>query len=139
MTKKPKEIITMIVVDADGEIITAANGHVSSDNRELVKLVKRSVFLPWTVQLVSPFGRRIRPSLDPEDLIGITAALFSARPGRTRLLSAPPEVMDWFKEEHTRRRGSGVVNPKDFKHRDLEDIARELAASVVKKEKPEGK
>lgn len=102
--------INMIVVDADGEIITAANGHVSSDNPELVKIVKRSVFLPWSVQLVSPFGRRVRPSLDPENLIGITAALFSARPGRTKLLEAPPEVMEWFRDELSKRGGGCIPN-----------------------------
>lgn len=129
MTKK----INLIVVDADGEIITAANGHVSSDNPELVKLVKRSVFLPWSVQLVRPFGRWVRPSLDPENLIGITAALFSAKPGRTQLLEAPSEVMEWFQEEHSRRDycvpfvGSST---KSFRLRDANDIARELLESL---------
>jgi hypothetical protein len=138
MKKKP---INLIVVDADGEIITAANGLVSSDNPELVKTVKRSVFLPWSVQLVSPFGQKIRPSLDPNNLIGITAALYSAKPGRTRLLQAPPEVMEWFKEEHAKRGDSCLTDTRSFggsNQRTIEDIARELAESVKDKKNQEG-
>lgn len=100
MTTKTKKIIQLIVVDADGEIITAANGLVSSDNRELVRLVKREAELGTEVQMVAPFGERVRANLeDPQDALGITAALFSARPGRTRLLEAPGEVWAWFNDE----------------------------------------
>lgn len=93
------KIIKLIVVDADGEIITAANGLVSSDNRELVRLVKKEAKISTPVQLVAPFGRTVYANLDPEDLVGITAALFSARPGRTRLLEAPAEVWEWLEED----------------------------------------
>lgn len=95
MTKK----INLIVVDADGDIVTCANGHLSSDNRELVRIIKREVLFRSRVQMVAPYGQKICASLDLEDPIGNTAALFSARPGRTRLLEAPPEVWNWFREE----------------------------------------
>lgn len=102
MTNKTKKITQLIVVDADGEIITAANGLVSSDNRELVRLVKTEAELGTEVQMVAPFGERVRANLeDPQDVLGITAALFSARPGRTRLLEAPGEVWDWFNDEES--------------------------------------
>ena len=52
MTKKTD----LIVVDADGELIVAANGHVSSDNRELVKLVKQAAKNGRAVQIVAPAG-----------------------------------------------------------------------------------
>lgn len=97
MTKK--YVTQLIVVDADGEIITAANGQVSSNNRNLIKTIKREVLLGAKVQLVFPFGRQVQASLDPTDLVGLTAALFSARPGRTKLLEAPAEVWEWMRED----------------------------------------
>lgn len=120
MTKKTKKAVQMIVVDADGEIITAANGHVSSDNPELVKKVKNA----WlSVRLIYPFGTRVTPSLrDPENLIGITAALFSARPGRTRLLEAPAEVWEWMKNDHALRGGCISASPKEVQESDEVEI-----------------
>lgn len=116
MTKKNKEIITMIVVDADGEIITAANGHVSSENPELVKKVKNA----WlSIRLIYPFGTRVTPSLrDPENLLGITAALFSARLGRTRLLEAPAEVWEWMRNDHELRGGCISESTKEVQESD---------------------
>lgn len=97
MTKK---IVQMIVVDADGEIITAANGLVSSDNPELVKAVKHRARIGTYVRFVEPYGREVQANLDdPENLIGIAAALFTARPGRTRLLEAPAEVKEWILQD----------------------------------------
>lgn len=92
MIYNTKRLPKLIVVDADGDIITAANGQISSDNRELIQIIKREVSLGTRTQLIPPFGSLIRASLDPDDLIGLTAALFSARPGRTKLLEAPAEV-----------------------------------------------
>lgn len=97
MTKK--YVTQLIVVDADGDIVTAANGSPSSANRELVRTIQREVNLGTLIQLTPPFGRSVQASLDPEDVVGITAALFSARPGRTRLLEAPPEVWEWLEED----------------------------------------
>lgn len=90
----------MIVVDADGEIITAANGLVSSDNPELVKAVKHRARIGTWVRFVEPYGREVQANLDdPKDVIAITAALFAARPGRTRLLEAPNEVKEWISQD----------------------------------------
>lgn len=103
--KGMKKIVEMIVVDADGEIITAAHGLVSSDNPELVRLVKRAAKFGFPVQLVAPFGRTVKPSLEPTDPVGITAALFAARPGRTKLLEAPAAVWGWLEEEEENSEG----------------------------------
>lgn len=95
-----KNIVKMIVVDADGEIITAANGLVSSDNPQLVKEVKRRAMLGTYVRFVEPYGREVQASLaDPSDSVKVAAALFAARPGRTKLLAAPDEVMAWISED----------------------------------------
>lgn len=95
-----KRIVQMIIVDADGEIITAANGLVSSDNPELVKAVKHRARIGTYVRLVEPYGREVQANLaDPEDVIAITAALFAARPGRTKLLEAPAEVKEWISQD----------------------------------------
>jgi hypothetical protein len=79
--------------------VTASNGLVSSDNRELVRIIKREALLGTPARLIPPFGKEVNASLDPENLIGITAALFTARPGRTKLLEAPAEVWDWLEED----------------------------------------
>jgi hypothetical protein len=89
----------MIIVDADGELITYTNGDISSDNPELVRIVKEQAAIGMEIQFIQPFGDYFRASLDPEDLIGITAALFSAKPGRTRLLEAPDEVWEKMQAE----------------------------------------
>lgn len=91
--------VKMTVVDADGEIITAANELVSSDNPELVKRVKFAALIHSDVQFVAPYGRAVEADLDRENPIGIAAALFAALPGRTRLLEAPAEVWDWIQED----------------------------------------
>lgn len=97
MTKK--YVTKLIVVDADGELITSANGLISSDNRDLVRTIKREVLLGTRTQLIPPFGRQVETSLDPNNLVGLTAALFSAKPGRTNLLEAPSEVWEWLQED----------------------------------------
>lgn len=120
MTKKTD----LIVVDSNGELIVAANGKISSDNRQLVKLVKQAVKERRPVQLVSPNGSQVRASLNPEDLIGITAALFSANPGRTTILEAPPKVTEWVAEESNRTGGGCLKSPsvsEDFQVPDLND------------------
>jgi hypothetical protein len=114
MTKKTN----LIVVDADGELIIAANGQISSDNRELVKRVKNAWF---PIQLIQPFGTVVRPSRDPENLVGLTAALFSAKPGRTRLLEAPDEVWEWMKEEYTKKGGGCLPNASSIEPESFTD------------------
>lgn len=115
----------MIVVDADGVIITAANGHVSSDNPELVKLVKKNALIGTYVRLVEPHGKEIQASLDPQNLIGITAALFSARPGRTKLLEAPIEVLEWLREDTD----SGSEQDFSSEPKSLEEAEAEFRAA----------
>lgn len=97
MTKK--YVTQLIVVDSDGDIVTSANGAISSDNLELIRMIRREVYKGTLIRLVPPFGRTVEPSLNRDNLLGLTAALFSARPGRTRLLEAPPEVWEWMAED----------------------------------------
>lgn len=99
MTPKNVKSIQMIIVDSDGEIITAANGRVSSNNPALVKIVKELAAIGMEVQLIQPFGDYFRANLDTKNPIGIVAALFSVNPGRTRLLEAPDEVWEQLKGE----------------------------------------
>jgi hypothetical protein len=135
MTNKPKEIITMIVVDADGEIITAANGHVSSDNPELVKKVKEAGYFGFpSIRFFEPSGTDVSPSLDPNDLIGITAALFSAKPGRTILLEAPAEVQEWLEEERAKLGGSCVSRTPNPKNLTFEELQAEASKTLEPKE-----
>ena len=131
-----KKITKLIVVDADGEIITCANGLVSSDNRELVRIVKREALIGTPVQLVSPFGSYVTATLDPTDLVGLTAALFSARPGRTRLLEAPAEVWDFIEEELDENEEPDSYAP--VSDEDLETVLNQLENSRPVVEENEG-
>jgi hypothetical protein len=119
MIYKTKRMPKLIVVDADGDIVTAANGQVSSDNRSLVRIIKKEALFRTKVQLVAPFGQKVRATLNPDDLMGITAALFSARPGRTRLLEAPAEVWEWFKAEKISASCSGHTSSINSPDKDL--------------------
>lgn len=140
MAEKKKNV-QMIVVDADGVIVTAANGHVGSDDREIVKTIKRHASLGTKVQLIAPFGSHVRASLDSDDLIGITAALFSARPGRTNLLEAPPEVLDWWSTELETWGGGCIpdVNPVTYEMPTLAEMERELANELFGNEELKNK
>jgi hypothetical protein len=138
MIYKTKRMPKVIVVDSDGDIITSANGQLSSDNRELVSIIKREVLLRSKVQLVAPFGQKIRANLDPEDLLGNTAALFSARPGRTRLLEAPPEVWAWLKQETITKSCTGNTSSgKDFQFKDMTDSDLDILSSAFNRDKTE--
>lgn len=143
MTKKNTNSVKVIVVDADGEIITAANGRISSDNPALTKIVKELAEIGMEVQLVQPFGNYVRASLDPNNLIGITAALFSAKPGRTRLLEAPDEVWDWWNSESSAGTCHHTVDPagENFSSMSWDDMelaaARELFGNLDE-ENPQG-
>jgi hypothetical protein len=112
MTNEINESMQLIVVDADGVIITYANGVITSDNPEFVKKVIEAGYYGFPpIRFFEPSGRYVNPNLDPHDLIGITAALFSARPGRTILLEAPAEVKEWFAEERANRSGCIPESP----------------------------
>jgi len=85
----------LIVVDSDGELLSSANGHVSGEPGT-VKIVKENVLLGEPVLLIEPYSEKVASDLDISNPISIVAALFSVRPGRSRLLKAPPEVWEWF-------------------------------------------
>lgn len=128
MTKKSN----LIAVDSDGELIVYENGQVISNNPELVRIVKEQAKIGMEVQLIQPFGDYFLASLDPENSIGITAALFSARPGRTRLLEAPNEVWDKFQSESYRGGCGHTLDPdgEDFWSMSWEEMELETAREL---------
>lgn len=87
-----------IVVDSDGELLVWTDGSLSGSH-ELKKKVKRASDLEKPVNLI--YGvEDVVASLDNiEDYLAVTAAMFAASPGRTRLLEAPKSVMEWFDEK----------------------------------------
>lgn len=91
--------VDSIVVDSDGEILVSVNGELGGPQK-LVNIAKRNVSLMREVQLVEPFGSRVTASLDPLNPLGITAALMSVKPGRSRILDAPSEVKSWIANEY---------------------------------------
>lgn len=130
MTKINREI-KMIVVDADGVIVTAANGLVSSDDRELVRAIKRESLLMTPVQFVAPYGEWVQANLDdPNDSVSIAAALFSVRPGRTRLLEAPAEVWEWLDNDDNKSQREPESFPDVTTREELRQL-RESAESFA--------
>lgn len=89
------KLTQIIVVDSDGEILTAADGQVGGSSGR-VFMVKRNNLLGTPIRLTEPYGEPVRSELNIRNPIGIVAALFSAKPGRSKLLEAPPEVWDWI-------------------------------------------
>lgn len=88
----------IIVVDSDGEILVSTNGELGGPIK-LVNIAKKNAAIMREVRLVEPFGRMIRADLDPENPLGIVAALMSVNPGRSRILECPSEVSTWLAED----------------------------------------
>jgi hypothetical protein len=103
--------VQMIVVDSDGEILTAANGQLSGEYAR-IQSIKRNLLLADPVEMFAPYGDAVVPELDVQNPIAIVAALFSAAPGRTSLLDAPGEVWDWF-HDHMREDDEEDVTDED--------------------------
>lgn len=96
-----------VVVDSDGEILVATNGHVSGPY-EYVKEVKANALIGLPVRLVEPYGELVVCDLSPDNLMGIVAALMSVKPGRSKIVDAPGEVFEWVDrniEEYGENRG----------------------------------
>lgn len=86
----------LIVVDADGELLSCSNGHISGST-ELRRKAEIASLIGARVTLQAPFGEEVMADLtDPTNSLGIVAALFAAKPGRSRILTAPPEVWEWL-------------------------------------------
>lgn len=87
---------TVFVVDADGVLVVYANGVVSSDDKELVKTIRSMSERKLHVK-VKPYGRQnsVEANLNGNHM-NILAALMSAKPGRTRVLEAPDDIMNFI-------------------------------------------
>lgn len=90
-------------VDVDGELVTCVDGQLSGP-KDIVDLIKYNVLARTEVRLVQPYGRLFVASLNPEDRLGIVAALTSPSPGRSRVLTAPEEVWNYYALEEREER-----------------------------------
>lgn len=93
-----------IVVDADGEVLVWTDGSLSGPH-ELKKRVKRASDLEKSVNLIYGVEDVTASLTDKKDYLAVTAALFAAAPGRTRLLEAPESVTTWFDEKSENKEG----------------------------------
>lgn len=87
-----------IVVDVDGVLMVATNGQLGG-NQKYANIAKRNSNIMKEVRLVEPYGDLVTADLDPENPLGITAAMMSIKPGRSRVLDAPRSVLDWLIEQ----------------------------------------
>lgn len=90
--------VHVIVVDSDGEILVSTNGELGGP-LSLVKKAKQNAAIMKEVRLIEPFGRMVTADLNPENPLGIVAALMSVNPGRSRILECPSEVSSWLAED----------------------------------------
>lgn len=88
----------VIAVDSDGELLTVANTNVKGP-KELVDRVKKAVTLEQKVQFTKPYGENVTASLNIEKPLEVLAALWAANPGRSSLLEAPEEVVEWLLDD----------------------------------------
>lgn len=93
-----------IVVDSDGELIVWTNGSLSASPK-LKKRVKEASQFDREVELIHGVQPVVANLNDDEDFLAITAAMFSASPGRSRLLEAPQVVTDWFESFNSDEEG----------------------------------
>lgn len=84
-----------IAVDSDGELLVSVDGKLTGP-AEYVKKAKRNSILREPVRLVYPHGEFFESNLEDGEAFGEVAALMSVNPGRSRVLTAPPEVMDYL-------------------------------------------
>lgn len=85
----------IIAVDSDGELLTIANTVVKGP-KELTNRVKKAVMLEKKIQFTEPYGETVTASLNIEKPIEVLAALWAANPGRSVLLEAPEEIIEWL-------------------------------------------
>lgn len=88
----------VIAVDSDGELLTVANTVVKG-SKELVNRVKKAVALEQKVKFTEPYGETVTASLNIEKPLEVLAALWAANPGRSSLLEAPEEVVEWLLDD----------------------------------------
>lgn len=82
-------------VDADGILLVSVDGILSCEDREALRAVKELSGVGRKVH-IRAFGRPVVADLDGEPL-NVLAALMSVKQGRTRVLEAPIEVMNFLR------------------------------------------
>lgn len=114
-----RKVSKSIVVDSDGVIITYTDGKMSSNNPEILERLENAFFFR-RVRFVMPFGTEVRPSRDPENIVGIAALMMSVRPGRSSVLEAPPEFWKWFDAEYASFGGGCIPSTSSWDKATLE-------------------
>lgn len=88
-TTPPKDFET--IVDADGRTAWCTEDGIFGGDPEMAQAAGRAAAAEVVVEV---FGHDIETSLD--DPIGRAGALFAANPGRTVIVDAPDEVLDFL-------------------------------------------
>lgn len=91
-----KAVEGVIAVNADGELVMWHNGAVHSKNRALQQEVEFIAELHQPVELVWGVEPVAADLSDPENHLGIFAALMGSRPGRCVPLQITPQIQAWF-------------------------------------------
>lgn len=94
MTKYREEYVVVI----DDKMLTAVDGHLSGD-KDLLRLAQQNALLRRPIQIAPPYGEPVEAQLDdPNNRLGIIAAMMSPSPGRAKVVRAPYEVERYFAE-----------------------------------------
>lgn len=96
-----KYIVESIVIDADGELITAVNGQLKAENYALLKKVRDASTLRRPYCIIMPYGDEVEANLDDYwgNKIGFLSAMLQAAPGRSTILDAPQDIYAWLDEQ----------------------------------------
>lgn len=95
LTDLPHVNETGIAVDSDGELLVLVDGKLSGP-AELVKAVKLNSLVREGVRLLEPHGEFFSADVNSENPFEALAALISVNPGRSSVLAAPSEVVEYL-------------------------------------------
>lgn len=83
-----------IALSVNGVPVTCNAGVISCKNYKMRERIKRAALIGEEVEFGAPMPTILTASNDPEDIIGLFAAMISPAPGRFEVVVAPDEVME---------------------------------------------
>lgn len=94
-----------IVVDSDGILFMSVDGVLTCTDQKVIARARKHSTLNTLVRLYDPFGEQVKADLTDyeNNKIGFVAAMIAANPGRSLILEAPADIMEWLEkdqEEH---------------------------------------
>lgn len=82
-----------IALSVNGVPVTCNNGVISCKNYKMRERIKKAALVREEVEFGAPMPTIITASDEPDDIIGLFAAMISPSPGRFEVVVVPDDVM----------------------------------------------